>query len=262
MKKDAYYFPHFSNARSDRKVQRLREELGLEGYGIFFMLLEVLRDQSDLRYPMTDIDLLAREFVTSEPKVRTVICNYNLFNVDEEQKFFSPKMIVYLQPYFEKRERARTASLKMHTKYEHNITLQNNEDANVEQMLSKCSASKVKQSKVKQSKEYLAGNTSPEVVKPETDLQKTVNAYFEVMGINRELWSGMYPRHVREAKLLLSLCKGSSDFSVAAIKQASVYFKQKNLSWTIGTVVKHFNNIGKDDLRDPLKAWAKENGVC
>lgn len=153
MNKDAYYFPHFSNARSDRKVQRLREELGIEGYGIFFMLLEVLRDQSDLRYPMTDIDLLAREFVTSEPKVRTVICNYNLFNVDEEQKFFSPKMIVYLQPYFEKRDRARNAAIIMHEKYHSINDLSKSGDANAEQMQSKCCASKVKQSKAKQSKE-------------------------------------------------------------------------------------------------------------
>jgi hypothetical protein len=43
LSKDAYYFPHFYNARHDRKIKRLRKDLGIEGYGIFFMLLEVLR---------------------------------------------------------------------------------------------------------------------------------------------------------------------------------------------------------------------------
>jgi hypothetical protein len=108
--KDAYYFPHFCNARHDRKVTRLRKELGVEGYGIFFMLLEVLRDQTDFKYPLSDIDLLADEFGTSEPKVRTVICNYQLFNVDEKEKFFSPKLILYLQPYFDRVEHARIAA--------------------------------------------------------------------------------------------------------------------------------------------------------
>jgi len=31
MNKDAYYFPHFANARHDRKLRRVRKELGIEG---------------------------------------------------------------------------------------------------------------------------------------------------------------------------------------------------------------------------------------
>ena len=100
MKKDAYYFPHFCNAKNDRKILRVRKELGIEGYGIFFMLLEILRDQTDFKYPIDDVDLLADDFGTSEQKVRTVICNYNLFKVDKKEKFFSPKLILYLHPFF------------------------------------------------------------------------------------------------------------------------------------------------------------------
>lgn len=104
MEKEGFYFPHFSNARHDRKIRRLRLELGIEGYGIYFMLLETLRDQHDLCYPISDIDLLADEFGTSEQKVRVVICNYGLFDVDEEQKFFSPKLLLYLEPYFRSKQ--------------------------------------------------------------------------------------------------------------------------------------------------------------
>jgi len=105
------YFPHYVNARNDRKIKRLRKELSVEGYGIFYMLLEVLREQSDLRYPIADIDLLAEDFGTSEQKVRVVICNYGLFVVDKEEFFFSPKQIEYLQPYFAKSNRAKHAAL-------------------------------------------------------------------------------------------------------------------------------------------------------
>jgi len=109
MEKEAFYFPHFCNARHDRKIRRLRKELGVEGYGIYFMLLETLREQQDLMYPLEDIDLLAEEFGVSEPKIRTTICNYQLFDVDEEQKFFSPKMLVYLEPYFKMKEQRKLA---------------------------------------------------------------------------------------------------------------------------------------------------------
>ena len=146
MKKDAFYFPHFANARHDRKLKRVQKELGLEGYAIYFQLLEVLREQLDFKYPFTDIDLLADEMGTSEPKVKAVICNYELFNLDEIDNFFSIKQIYYLQPYIEKTQRARNAALKRWD----NV----NDDANAMQMHSKCNADamQVKESKVKESK--------------------------------------------------------------------------------------------------------------
>lgn len=110
MKKDAYYFPHYCNARHDRKIRRIRKELGVEGYGIFFMLLEVLREQTDFRYPVDDLDLLADEFGTSEQKISVVVSNYGLFTVDEKNKFFSPKLVFYLEPYFKRVERAKKAA--------------------------------------------------------------------------------------------------------------------------------------------------------
>lgn len=109
MQKEAFYFPHFSNARHDRKIRRLRKELGIEGYGIYFMLLETLRDQHDMMYPLEDCDLLAEEFGTSDAKIKTVICNYELFDFDQENKFFSPKMLVYLEPYFKMKEQRMLA---------------------------------------------------------------------------------------------------------------------------------------------------------
>jgi hypothetical protein len=108
------------------------------------MLLEILREQTDLRYPLNEVDLLADEFGTSEQKVRVVICNYDLFQVDENQNFFSFKMIIYLQPYFEKSERAREAANKRW----------NNANAytNAIEMQSISNASKVKETKVKETK--------------------------------------------------------------------------------------------------------------
>lgn len=112
MEKDAFYFPHFCNARQDRKIKRVRKELGLEGYGIYFMLLETLREQQEFKFPMEDIDLLADEFGTSEQKIRTVICNYELFQVDNEQNFFSISFIKYLTPYLEGKQRKRINGIK------------------------------------------------------------------------------------------------------------------------------------------------------
>jgi hypothetical protein len=135
MDKDAFYFPHFSNARLDRKIKRVRKELGLEGYGIYFMILETLRDQENFSFPIEDIDLLSDEFGTSEQKIRTVILNYDLFSLDDNEHFFSPKLLVFLQPYLEGKEKRRVGGIKGNLiRYKH-ITKEEAKDLNDAQIL-------------------------------------------------------------------------------------------------------------------------------
>lgn len=45
-KKDAYYFSHDSNALTDPKILSMRCDYGLEGYGLFWAILEMLRNES------------------------------------------------------------------------------------------------------------------------------------------------------------------------------------------------------------------------
>jgi hypothetical protein len=130
MKKDSYYFPHYSDARQDRKLRRVIKDLGIEGYGIFFMILEILRGQPDFKYPLKDIDLLVDEIRASEVKVNAVISSYDLFTIDENNNFFSPKQIFYLQPYLEKSKRAREAAQKRWSSIESKRISNANADAN------------------------------------------------------------------------------------------------------------------------------------
>jgi hypothetical protein len=146
MNKDAYYFPHFANARHDRKLRRVRKELGIEGYAIYFMTLEVLREQEDFAYPLQDLDLLADDFGTSEAKVEAIVTAYNLFKIDNDRFFYSPKLIEYLKPYLERSNRARNAALKR---------WHGDSDANALPEHSKSNASKVKESKVKEIIDYV-----------------------------------------------------------------------------------------------------------
>jgi len=167
MKKDAYYFPHFCNARHDRKLKRVQKELGVEGYGIFFMILEVLRDQPAFKYPIEDLDLLADEFGTSEQKVTTVVCNYKLFDIDAEKNFTSDKMVLYLQPYLERSIKARNAANKRWA------SIKNNAQALPEHSASSAEAMQVKESKVKESK------VKESKVKESKELTKEFDAFWE-----------------------------------------------------------------------------------
>lgn len=87
--KDTYWFRHDSNAKDDFKCMLLIEQLGCEGYGIFWILVETLRDQKDYRYPLSLLGALARKYNTTQAKMETVVREYKLFEIDQDSFFFS-----------------------------------------------------------------------------------------------------------------------------------------------------------------------------
>lgn len=110
--KDAYYFKHDSNAKDDPKCILLIEELGLEGYGIFWVLIETLRDEEDFRAPLRIVPALARRYNTSAEKVKAVIRRYDLFIIEENEFFFSESLIKRMEPLIQKKYNAKIAGIK------------------------------------------------------------------------------------------------------------------------------------------------------
>lgn len=106
--KESYYFSHDSNARNDVKVIKLRRQLGLEGYGLYWCLIEMLRDTPEYKLPITSIDDIAFSLNISKEKVDTVINNYELFIVDSE-KFFSERLIRNMEKYTQTKARLSEA---------------------------------------------------------------------------------------------------------------------------------------------------------
>ena len=88
-KKDAYYFKHDSNAKDDPKCVLLIETLQLEGYGIFWVLIETLRDQPEYKYPLALLPAIARRYNSTIEKVKAVVFNFGLFEVENDDFFYS-----------------------------------------------------------------------------------------------------------------------------------------------------------------------------
>jgi len=78
MKNKSYYFSHDGNAHNDVKLQFLIDELGMEGYGIFWYLIESLFEAGGY-LPIKIIPILARQMNTTQPKVEVIINNYGLY---------------------------------------------------------------------------------------------------------------------------------------------------------------------------------------
>ena len=159
MPKDAYYFPHDSNAKDDPKCVLLIEQLGMEGYGIYWMLIETLREQPDYTYPVANIPALGRRYNTTAEKVKTVVCNYGLFTVKDDKIFFSDslnrRMLVLEEKHAKRSEAGRLGNA---ARWKTSQT-----DRNAITMRSQFIASKVKKSKEKESigKESMRGKRKP-----------------------------------------------------------------------------------------------------
>ncbi len=115
-KKEARWFPHDSNAKDDPKCMLMVEELGLEAYGIYWVLVETLRDQPGYTYPVVLLPVLARRQNTTFEKVKAVVYNYGLFVIEGDTMFFSPSLRNRMLPMDEKRKRQSEGALKGNAK--------------------------------------------------------------------------------------------------------------------------------------------------
>ena len=83
LKNKKSYFSHDSNARNSDKLLKVRMDLGAEGYAIYFMILERLRDEDDYM-SKNDYLMIAYDLRVDEEKVKKVINDYDLFIVNDD----------------------------------------------------------------------------------------------------------------------------------------------------------------------------------
>jgi hypothetical protein len=91
MKKSTYYFSHDYNAANDVKILFMRQQLGMEGYGIYWYLIEHLADAGG-RLPLKIIPVLAMQMQSQEIKIRAVISEFELFEIVDDI-FFSIRLL-------------------------------------------------------------------------------------------------------------------------------------------------------------------------
>lgn len=102
MAKDSYYFRHDSTACDDPKIMIMISEWGLEAYGIYWVIIEHLRNQPDYKSHLKILKPLSMRHNSSEEKFSSVVSRYGLFIV-ENDVFFSPSLISRMRPMEEKK---------------------------------------------------------------------------------------------------------------------------------------------------------------
>ena len=88
MPKDALYFSHDFGARNDPKLQEVQMQMGMEGIGIYWCVVEMLYEQGGY-LPFSALRGMAYALHTDEAKLRQVIEGFDLFGQTEDGRFYS-----------------------------------------------------------------------------------------------------------------------------------------------------------------------------
>lgn len=239
--KDAYYFPHDSNSRNDQKIIEIRSNYGMRGYGVYFGIIEILREANGYQLP-TNYKAIAYDLREDEEIIKNVIEGFDLFKISGEN-FFSKSLKERMKKMDEIREKRRESGRL-------------GGEANAKQMLKQNSsdAEAVKESKVKESKEEnikykdtpktppLAVQDKPEKVRELSELQKIVKGWkliteIPVKGPESTDWDKVhFARNAKSAKSLLTLF--GYEGAVECMAFVYNYMKDKKLDCTLETVVK------------------------
>jgi hypothetical protein len=203
MAKDAYYFSHDSNARNDEKILSLRMELGMEGYGIYWAIIEMLRDSTDYRM-RTQCERIAFELHADSEHIKSVMNDFELFESDGEY-FWSESLLRRMEI---KEERSKKASLSAKARWDKAKTMRTHSEGNANAMQGK--ESKGKESKV-QERDITVLNAFKENVlneAKELNLDKSIYIPFLEHWTERDFESKCYAWQVPETFIIKSRLKG------------------------------------------------------
>jgi hypothetical protein len=122
--KDSYYFPHDSNARRDPKVLALRSVYGMTGYGWYWAIIEMLREQPGFKLGLISkyaYKAIAMELECGEESaakfIQDCIEEFGLFETDGEY-FWSSSLLRRMEIKEEVSSKARQAALTRWSKNE------------------------------------------------------------------------------------------------------------------------------------------------
>lgn len=106
-KKESYYFSHDSNAIVDTKILNMRCDYGLEGYGLYWAIVEMLRNEESFMLELSKntyraIKTLSGATIDVEKYIKDCIEDYELF-CQEGNMFFSKSLIKRMEIYESKR---------------------------------------------------------------------------------------------------------------------------------------------------------------
>lgn len=276
--KDAYFFSHDCNARNDPKILALRSVYGAEGYGVYFMLVEILREQPDYKLAVNKYiwSTLAMQMQVEASKLEQIIndcCtefseNGNTLLVNDGEYLYSASLLRRMGKVDDisnlRREAARKRWENKPCKTSGNSD-GCSDDANAGREQSKEKKSKEKQSKAEQRKEKQ--NIFSDFACGDADLLSALQGFEEMrVKIKKPMTDQAKKRLLTE---LEKLAPGDRETQIAILHQsedrcwAGVFALKDDRSGQIGGGRRQQASTGDKmgALRDLHDAFSGDGGV-
>ncbi|MBO5706763.1 MAG: DUF4373 domain-containing protein [Bacteroidaceae bacterium] len=103
------YIPHPSNCRVSSALVRMLMREGVEGYGIYWMLLEILRDCPNYSTSYAPDSFAYAMHCSDLDKVSRICKDYGLFEIDKEGEIRSPWLCEVMGEYDDRKQKLREA---------------------------------------------------------------------------------------------------------------------------------------------------------
>ncbi|WP_268913976.1 Lin1244/Lin1753 domain-containing protein [Lentilactobacillus sp. SPB1-3] len=182
------YFSHDSNARNSEELLRVRMKYGAEGYGVYFMILERLRDEEDYM-SVKDYNMIAFDLRVDASVIKSVIEDFGLFVFTDDGKYFYSEG--FKKRMALKDERSKTLSDKRRkaakTRWE------KDSDANAMHLHSKSNANAL-QNDAKESKEK-----KREVKESKASKLASTHTQENIVDLWQELWG--FPNSIAQQEI-------------------------------------------------------------
>lgn len=209
MAKDTYYFSHDSNARMDPKITDMTYDYGMNGYGMYWVIVEVLREETEykLKNDKSTWRALAMQMHSRSEEVQEFInkCinEYKLFLTDDIY-FWSKSLNERMEKVENIKQKRKDAANKRWGSKEEDSN--SNAIALQEHSISNANLCKGKESKVNE-KKYI---------------------YSEIV---EEIWS-LYPRKQGKASAIRTIPKLLKEYTkeelIRCVERYSKEVKEKN----------------------------------
>ena len=135
--KDVYYFSHDCNARNDEKILAMRSVYGLEGYAMYFMIIEILREQNEYKLEINKYtwSTLAMQMHTSSENVHKFVDDcvneFQLFVI--EDNFLYSKSLIKRMGLFKEISEIRSKAAKKRWENANGMQMECKSKANADQ---------------------------------------------------------------------------------------------------------------------------------
>lgn len=235
------YFSHDSNARNDQKILQLRIQHHAAGYGVYFMILERLREEKDYM-SIKDYNSIAFDLHEDAGLIKNVVEDFGLFVFTEDGEYFYSESFNDRMALKDEKSRKRSNAGKKGAAKRWNDNANQETSSNdgkamampQENIASKVKETKVNKSKVNQTKEPKTTETTKDIY---------INAREEIFNkIETEFGRPLSPIELETIGIWIDEDHFSYEIVICALQEAVL-----NQVWNL----KYMNTI--------LQNWSKQH---